>query len=112
MTDRRHRERAALDRCPQVRRRGSGGQPAVDAELGPGCPRDRAGRLARAKQWAREHEQRRCRLGCELFGPLLLCEDIVQTPVRYAEGHVYVTHGAGFGITLDEAQVRKFRRKA
>jgi muconate cycloisomerase len=49
--------------------------------------------------------------GCELFGPLLLTEDIVQTPIRYAEGHVYVTSGPGFGIHLDEAQVKKFRRK-
>jgi muconate cycloisomerase len=50
-------------------------------------------------------------LGCEQFGPLLICEDIVQEPIRYAEGHVCVTSGPGFGVTLDEGQVEKFRRK-
>jgi muconate cycloisomerase len=51
-------------------------------------------------------------LGCELFGPLLIAEDIVQTPIRYEEGHVCVTAGPGFGVKLDEAHVKKFRRKS
>lgn len=51
-------------------------------------------------------------LGCELFGPLLIAEDVVKTPICYAEGHVCVTAGPGFGVALDEAQVRKFRRKS
>lgn len=51
-------------------------------------------------------------LGCELFGPLLIAEDIVQTPIRYDKGHVCVNPGPGFGVKLDEAQVKKFRRKA
>jgi muconate cycloisomerase len=50
-------------------------------------------------------------LGCELFGPLLLCEDIVKTPIRYEAGHVCVPSGPGFGIELDEAQVKKYLRK-
>ncbi|MGH3950311.1 MAG: muconate cycloisomerase family protein, partial [Pseudonocardiaceae bacterium] len=33
--------------------------------------------------------------GCELFGPLLLAEDIVTESVRYAAGSLWVPHGPG-----------------
>jgi len=49
--------------------------------------------------------------GCELFGPLSIEEDIVETPIRYQKGHVCVTSGPGFGVKLNELQVKKFRRK-
>lgn len=48
--------------------------------------------------------------GCELFGPLLLQDDIVVNPVRYTEGHIETPQGPGLGITLDEAKVRKYSR--
>jgi muconate cycloisomerase len=50
-------------------------------------------------------------LGCELFGPLMIVEDIVREPIRYEDGHILVPTGPGLGVELDEAQVRKFQRK-
>ena len=47
-------------------------------------------------------------LGCELFGPLLLVEDIVAEPIRYEAGQIVVPDGPGLGVRLDEAQVRQF----
>ena len=49
-------------------------------------------------------------LGCELFGPLMLVEDIVQPPIRFEQGHILVPHGPGLGVTLDKALVAKYRR--
>lgn len=48
--------------------------------------------------------------GTELFGPLLLADDIVEEPVRYSEGHVHLNSGPGFGIVLDERKVAKYAR--
>lgn len=48
-------------------------------------------------------------LGCELFGPLMLVEDIVREPIRFEQGHIVVPSGPGLGVELDEAQVRRFR---
>ena len=48
--------------------------------------------------------------GCELFGPLLLADDIAATPVRYASGHLCLPEGPGLGITLDEDKVAKYAR--
>lgn len=49
--------------------------------------------------------------GCELFGPLWLGDDLVQQPVRYHHGHLWVPHGPGLGVRLDEAQVRRYARE-
>jgi muconate cycloisomerase len=49
-------------------------------------------------------------LGCELFGPLMIVEDIVCEPIRYERGEILVPHGPGLGVELDEAQVKRFQR--
>jgi muconate cycloisomerase len=48
--------------------------------------------------------------GTELFGPLLLTDDLVQTPIRYSDGCVHLTNGPGFGVILDESKVAKYSR--
>ncbi|MGA9524328.1 MAG: enolase C-terminal domain-like protein, partial [Myxococcaceae bacterium] len=49
--------------------------------------------------------------GTELFGPLLLTEEILVEPLRYEEFHLTVPTGPGLGIQLDESRVNAFRRK-
>jgi muconate cycloisomerase len=48
--------------------------------------------------------------GTELFGPLLLTEDIVTQPLTYADFEMQVPTGPGLGVTLDEDKVAHFRR--
>ncbi|MFT4247367.1 MAG: muconate/chloromuconate family cycloisomerase [Pseudomonas sp.] len=48
--------------------------------------------------------------GSELFGPLLLTEEILQVPLHYADFHLHLPIGPGLGIALDEARVDAFRR--
>jgi len=48
--------------------------------------------------------------GTELFGPLLLTEDILAEPLRYADFHLNVPTGPGLGIALDEDRVAFYRR--
>lgn len=48
--------------------------------------------------------------GTELFGPLLLTEDIVSEPLTYADFELRVPIGPGLGIMLDEDKVAHFRR--
>lgn len=48
--------------------------------------------------------------GTELFGPLLLTEDIVTEPLHYADFELRVPTGPGLGIALDEDKVAHFRR--
>lgn len=48
--------------------------------------------------------------GTELFGPLLLTEDIVCEPLAYADFELRVPTGPGLGIALDEDKVAYFRR--
>lgn len=48
--------------------------------------------------------------GTELFGPLLLTEDILQQPLAYQDFHLMVPQGPGLGIVLDESSVQRFRR--
>jgi muconate/chloromuconate cycloisomerase len=50
-------------------------------------------------------------MGCELFGPLLISEDIIKTKIRYQDGYVYLPDGPGLGVELDEAKVERFLRK-
>ncbi|MGH3519960.1 MAG: muconate cycloisomerase family protein [Haloechinothrix sp.] len=49
--------------------------------------------------------------GCELFGPLLLAEDIVVEPLRYSGGTLQVPDRPGLGVRLDEQQMARFARK-
>ena len=48
--------------------------------------------------------------GTELFGPLLLTEEILATPLDYSDFHLTVPDGPGLGIALDEDRVQFFRR--
>jgi muconate cycloisomerase len=48
--------------------------------------------------------------GTELFGPLLLTEEILEVPLDYSEFSLKVPDGPGLGITLDESQLNRFRR--
>lgn len=48
--------------------------------------------------------------GTELFGPLLLTEEILATPLRYADFELTVPVGPGLGIAVDEEKLAYFRR--
>jgi muconate cycloisomerase len=48
--------------------------------------------------------------GCELFGPLLLADDVVIDPVKYCDGSVLPPSGPGLGVELDADKVRAFAR--
>jgi muconate cycloisomerase len=50
------------------------------------------------------------RWGTELFGPLLLTEDIVIRPLEYRDFELQVPTEPGLGMTLDEDKVAFFRR--
>ncbi|NWO55639.1 muconate/chloromuconate family cycloisomerase [Chromohalobacter israelensis] len=49
--------------------------------------------------------------GTEMFGPLLLQDDIVAEPLRYHEFGAELPKGPGLGITLDEDKLSHYRRK-
>jgi muconate cycloisomerase len=48
--------------------------------------------------------------GTELFGPLLLTEEILETPLDYADFGLAVPTAPGLGVTLSETQLNRFRR--
>ena len=48
--------------------------------------------------------------GTELFGPLLLTEEILTEPLDYSEFSLRVPTGPGLGIQLDEDKLAHFRR--
>jgi len=48
--------------------------------------------------------------GTELFGPLLLTEEILAEPLRYADFELVVPTGPGLGVTLDDDRVAFYRR--
>ncbi|QIL80690.1 muconate cycloisomerase [Diaphorobacter sp. HDW4A] len=48
--------------------------------------------------------------GTELFGPLLLTEEILEQPLQYRDFQLEVPKTAGLGIALDEDRVQFFRR--
>ena len=50
--------------------------------------------------------------GTELFGPLLLTEEILAAPLDYSEFSLAVPDGPGLGIALDEARIAFLRRDA
>ena len=49
--------------------------------------------------------------GSEMFGPLLLKDDIVAEPLAYGEFGVALPKGPGLGVTLDEDKLAHFTRK-
>ena len=48
--------------------------------------------------------------GTELFGPLLLTEEILAEPLVYKDFSLVVPTGPGLGITLDEERLEFLRR--
>lgn len=48
--------------------------------------------------------------GTELFGPLLLTEEILQQPLDYSDFELTVPTGPGLGIALDEDRIARFAR--
>lgn len=48
--------------------------------------------------------------GTELFGPLLLTDEILAEPIRYRDFHVEIPSGPGIGASLDEDKINSFRR--
>ncbi len=47
----------------------------------------------------------------ELFGPLLLTQDIIQSPLEYREFELHVPRTPGLGIVLDEERLTRFTRQ-
>ncbi len=48
--------------------------------------------------------------GTELFGPLVLAEEILSQPLDYGEFSLAVPTGPGLGVELDEDRLDRFRR--
>jgi muconate cycloisomerase len=48
--------------------------------------------------------------GTELFGPLLLTEEILTEPLRYENFSLQLPQGPGLGITLDWSKIERLRR--
>lgn len=53
---------------------------------------------------------RQLQWGTELFGPLLLTEEILQQPLQYQDFQLRIPQGPGLGIALDEERIGHFRR--
>lgn len=48
--------------------------------------------------------------GTELFGPLLLTEEILKTPLQYQDFSLHLPQGTGLGLELDEDKIDRLRR--
>jgi muconate cycloisomerase len=48
--------------------------------------------------------------GSELFGPLLMDDDLVCEPLTYADGELQLPDGPGLGVELDPDAIRRLRR--
>lgn len=48
--------------------------------------------------------------GTELFGPLLITEEILTKPLDYSDFELTVPNGPGLGIELDEVTIKRFTR--
>ena len=44
----------------------------------------------------------------ELFGNIMLEDDLVMTPLDYSEGKAHLPEGYGWGVQLDEAALEKY----
>ncbi|MCA0975846.1 muconate cycloisomerase family protein [Halomonas denitrificans] len=49
--------------------------------------------------------------GTEMFGPLLLTDDIVTRPLHYTDFGVALPDGPGLGLELDEDKLREYARR-
>ena len=50
--------------------------------------------------------------GTEMFGPLLLKDDIVSVPLTFTDGSVILPQTPGLGVELDEDKLQFYARKA
>ena len=50
--------------------------------------------------------------GTEMFGPLLMKDDIVAKPLHFHNNGVDLPKGPGLGIEIDEDKLARYRRKA
>lgn len=48
--------------------------------------------------------------GNELVGPIWLADDIVEESVQYKDNHIWVNHGPGLGVRLDQDKLSHYRR--
>jgi muconate cycloisomerase len=48
--------------------------------------------------------------GTELFGPLLMREELLTEPLRYTDGQLHLPDGPGLGVELDPSAVALFTR--
>lgn len=48
--------------------------------------------------------------GCQLFGPLLFADSITLEQPRYADFHLHVPPGPGYGMRIDEDKLAFYRR--
>lgn len=48
--------------------------------------------------------------GCELFGPLLLKDDLTTQPLCFGNGAIALHAGDGFGVEIDPAKLNFYRR--
>jgi muconate cycloisomerase len=49
--------------------------------------------------------------GTELFGPLLLTEEVLRTPLVYKDFMLQVPTGPGLGVEVDMEKLNRLRRK-
>ena len=50
-------------------------------------------------------------LGCELFGPMLLADQVTNEMTAFQDGHVLLERGKpGFGITMNEQKLKQYAR--
>jgi muconate cycloisomerase len=49
--------------------------------------------------------------GTEMFGPLLLKDDVVVRPLDFSNGGVTLPQGPGLGVEIDEQKLRHYARK-
>lgn len=48
--------------------------------------------------------------GNELVGPIWLADDIVEEPVQFNNNRIWVNHGPGLGVTLDQDKLSHYQR--
>ncbi|MGW1682213.1 muconate/chloromuconate family cycloisomerase [Saccharopolyspora sp. NPDC002376] len=48
--------------------------------------------------------------GSELFGPLLMREELLSTPLHYADGELHLPEGPGLGVEINPEALRAFTR--
>ena len=79
----------------------------VSGSMAERCSKARSARLPAPTSFQRS---RTLTWGTELFGPLLLTEELVTEPLQYQDFELAVPTGPGLGIELDDDRLRFFQR--